>query len=540
MNADLEWLKSRWKLPESAVPAVRDLLEAESNGSTACVLEKPVPDWGKAAGAPGSNAPIVLVEADGRTFLQSRAAHLAEQSIAKRLLELANAEPVSCNNLQATLGALFPGAGKDDRQAEAARLAATRSLAIVTGGPGTGKTYSLARALVLLLVGGTDPRTIRLAAPTGKAAQRMKSAVEQAAAALPGAFAAHTPALGQVAATSSTVHSLLGYSPERGTCRPLPPRTTVILDEASMVDLDMWRALLHNLPRDGRLILLGDPNQLESVGRGSVLATLATTPALAKNRVHLTEARRFKDRPAIQKLAEAIAACDGKAAASIFRNSPGEGVTWVPGGPRGLPVSDFPGEILARLEAIARAENPEAALNATTRVCVLTAQREFFVGAKAVSTQIAAALAARGPVRFHPIIINRNDPETGLRNGQVGVVGDTPDGRTAWFHDGSTGLREFRLAALPEHAPAWALTIHRSQGSEYDDVMVVLPRSSSPLATRELLYTAITRARRSVFVVGDPATVESAASRPSGRTSLLAWQFQHQNSSQKSQTQKIG
>jgi len=527
MNADLEWLKSRWGLPESAVPAVRDLLEAESNGSTACALAKPVADWGKAAGAPEANAPIVLVEADGRAFLQSRAAHLAEQTIARRLIELANVTPVSDTNLEATLGALFPGAGKGDRQAEAARLAAARSLAIVTGGPGTGKTYSLARALVLLLVGGADPQTIRLAAPTGKASQRMKSAIEEAAAVLPRAFAAHIPALGKVAATSSTVHSLLGYSPERGTCRPLPPRTTVILDEASMVDLDMWRALLHNLPEDGRLVLLGDPNQLESVGRGSVLATLAASPALAKNRVHLTEARRFRDRPAIQKLAEAIAACDGKSAAAILRDPPGAGVTWVPCGPRGLPVSDFPKEILDRLEAIARAASPEVAMEATTRVSVLTAQREFFVGAKAVSAQIAAALAARGPVRFHPVIISRNDPETGLRNGQVGIVGDGPGGRAAWFHDGSDGLREFRLAALPEHGPAWALTVHRSQGSEYDDVMVVLPRSSSPLATRELLYTAITRARRSVFVVGDPATVESAAARPSGRTSLLTWQFEH-------------
>lgn len=527
-SATLDWFAAKWDLPEPAFESVRRLLRAEAGGSTAIALEDPLPDFGRAAAPAGETAstPLVLVQKDGVTYLQSRRLFETERTIAARLLALAGAP-----SLPGDVESLFPGVPADDRQREAARLAATGHLTLITGGPGTGKTYVLARILALL----ADPQApvggIRLAAPTGKAADRMKKAVTESLTTLPEPFRSQADLLARIAETSGTLHSLLGYNPDKGRCQygknhPLPC-DTLIVDECSMVDVHLWRALLEALPPQARLVLLGDPNQLESVGQGNVFADLAraaAAPPLRAVHVHLTEARRFKDSPGLVALARAFEQRDDEAAAALLEASRGskarDGLAWIPARAGVLPCEAFPSAVLAALERVAAAPTPGDALAALQRVCILTAQREFFVGSKALGLEVERHLARRTPGGHRPVIINRNDPETGLRNGAVGIVSRAP-ARRAFFPGADGTLRDFALASLPEHSPAWAITIHRSQGSEYDDVLVILPREESPMATRELLYTAITRARRNVYVAGDLAAVRKAATTTSPRCTLL-------------------
>ncbi len=538
MNASINWLQRRWGLPDAAVTAVRGLLHAESEGSTAICPGDPVSEWGSAAAPPdaGEDSPVVIVEHGGAIFIQSRGLFNAEREIARSMAALALRGTTVSDVFEASLQALFPGADAGDRQVEAARVAATRQLAVVTGGPGTGKTYTLARVLALLAASGTAPARMRLAAPTGKAAQRMRAAVEQSLRELPGTFRTHAAGLEAVARGGSTLHSLLRYHPghRRCLCQRLPSGTVLIVDECSMVDVHLWRTLLAALPPDARLILLGDPNQLESVGQGNVFAAIVRAsdqPPLCGVHVHLTEARRFRDRPDILALGGALEASDAAAVCGLLESRRGTeapgGVGWIETPPGVIPFDRFPDSVKAALAGVADAPDPGAALAALERVCILTAQRDAFVGARKVGADIERYLAKRGIVRNHPVIINRNDPESRLRNGTVGVIRIEEDGsRAAHFLSGDgTPFPPLSVMKLPDHSPAWAITIHRSQGSEYDEVFVILPRGESPLATRELLYTAITRARRTVYIAGDLASVRKATTTTGGRQSLLEYQF---------------
>ena len=537
MKADIDWLQTKWGLPADGVKAVTELLHEESRGSTACRLESPVLDWGNAA-APAEeqcDAPIVIVKHKGQNFIQSRHLFLAEREIAERILELA-VGITPAPNLADQVKAIFPGAAKGDLQVQGAITALTRNLALITGGPGTGKTYTLARILALLAHTGIPAGKIRLAAPTGKAADRMKKAVTQSLQELPESFSKNQGVLVRVAESSSTIHSLLGYHPGTGRCRfgtenPLPC-SVLILDECSMVDVYLWRALLRALPATARLILLGDPNQLESVGQGNVFAELARAAAsssspIHETQVHFTEARRFKDRPDILAFARALENSNAESAAALLENSRGgeskNGLAWLETSGGALHCAGYPKPVLSTLEKVATAETPQAALDALGQVCILTAQREYLVGSMATSQEIEAFFSLNKEARNHPVIINRNDPETGLRNGTVGIIRSSSSGkRKAFFPSGDGTLKEFQLSKLPDYSPAWAITIHRSQGSEYDDVLVILPREESPMTTRELLYTAITRAKKNVYVAGDLGSVKKAALTSSSRTTLLA------------------
>ena len=539
---EIQWLIDRWGLPDDgpAIERVREFLEAERVvGSTALSLASSVPSWGHAAAAPAdsNDSPLVLLE-DG-AYLQSRRCYLAEQSVAGRILHFADSKIENALSLSSEDGtdpvvSLFDGAAEDDLQVKAARTALQHRLTIITGGPGTGKTYTLARILALLVGEGQRPDFIRLAAPTGKAADRMKQSVEASVASLQTPDETRRESLLRIARRSSTLHTLLGYNPSTSRCRhdaatPLPCEV-LIVDECSMVDLHLWKVLLEALPDSARLILLGDPLQLQSVGQGNIFGDLvghakSDSSPLHGSLVRLTESRRFRDRPGISKLAEALEKSDAQAAESLLRDAlQYPGITWIDLTKGMLPYDKIPTTIRDAIGAVANASSPEAALEALGKVCILTAHRSHSLGAGDISKAITRELANRGVGRIpnEPVIINTNDPETGLRNGAVGILHTDEQGvRRAWFRDGDGNPQAYSVGSLPDNSPAWAITIHRSQGSEYDDVLIILPKNESPLNTRELLYTAITRARKNVIIAGTIEAVKAAVNTLQARITLL-------------------
>ena len=530
MNLEIEWLKSRWELSDGATKALMELFKAHEKGATACTVDFPVSDFGGAASDPDQDAstPLLVVANAGASYLQTRWFFESERQIAARLLKLNSAppKPVPHEKLQK----YFDQPGD---QREAAELALSRNLAVITGGPGTGKTYTLARILAILLeTEDLDPRYIQLAAPTGKAADRMREAVEQSSAKLSEDLREKLQA---ASSSSKTIHSLLGFHPGKNTCafnadRRLPSKI-LIVDECSMVDTLLWRALLEALPDECKLILLGDPNQLESVGRGSVFSSIERSPALYVARKHLKESHRFSTESAIGNFALAIGYEDVDGVLKLLKaNTDVEcprGIFWnessnIPGVFKSLPPL-----VRHALKEAAFAESAEKSLEALGKIRILTAHRSS--GRASVEEEIQKLFPGRR-IPNRPVIIDRNDPETGLRNGEVGVVHiSSAQSRTVVFEkrDKSKPAFSCPLSKLPEHSPAWAITIHRSQGSEYDNVVVILPRKAeSPLATRELLYTAITRAKKNLFVFGPEEVIRQAILCRAHRTTLMEWQLE--------------
>jgi exodeoxyribonuclease V alpha subunit len=555
---ELELLVRRWTLPEERRANVLELLAAHDTGGTACLLPSDAPTapsgWGAAAQLlpkPGVGhsippTPLLLCRDGDVTYLQSWRFFQAENTIAVQLLARAFRPAPFLTKTVDELLALLGDKEVNVQQRKAIARALEKSMAIITGGPGTGKTHTLARLLALLLIDQPTARLIiRLAAPTGKAADRMRDAIKLAITGLGERFASIEGELSRTSTGACTLHTLLGFNPGTGRCRynqETPLRCDVlIVDECSMVDTLLWQTLLTALPPTTRLILLGDPNQLESVEAGDVLGTLVRSDRdghpspLGPVWVELTESMRFHKRVAIGELATVIVRRNiSEAKALLQRNrlmadldlAPPHGLVWLGEHQNRFRWEALPNVVRQALAAVGSAETPEAGLAALDCVRVLTAQREHSMGAAGLNAAIHQQLEAKlGQPRKpnQPIIINRNDPETGLKNGSVGLIMDFNGARTAYFPDAAGGPKftQFVISQLPDYSPAWAMTIHRSQGSEFKHVVVVLPIETSRLATCELVYTAITRAQECVYVWGSLATIENALDPRPRRGSLL-------------------
>ncbi len=396
------------------------------------------------------------------------------------------------------------------RQREAAEQALSRRFAVIAGGPGTGKTTTLARIVALLEPGAL----VALAAPTGKAAARLEEAVNDVA-------GGHLEAM--------TIHRLLGRRPGshsrfRHNRANRLPHDVVIVDETSMVSLSLMARLVEAVRPDARLILVGDPGQLASIEAGAVLGDIARPgrPGV----VVLDHVYRFG--AGIAALADAIRAGDGDGVIERLRGDP-ETITWLPvdvaQSPDLAPVKDA--AVGAARAVIAHAEAGEAleAIQALGAFRVLCGHRR---GAHGVATWVARiegwlaeaipGFATRG--RWYPgrpLLVTSNDYGLGLFNGDTGVIVAGP---SAAFERRGELLRlpPTRLAAIDT---VYAMTVHKSQGSQYDTAAVLLPEPSSRVLTRELLYTAVTRARKRLIVAGTEEAVRAAVARPIARASAL-------------------
>lgn len=503
-------------------------------------------------------APSALVLDGTRLYLYRY--HAAEQRLARAVRARIHAGGASGAPDAAVVSlfrTLFPrtAGGATDWQGVAAASALRSRLSMVTGAPGTGKTTTVAKILALLLQ--QDPTLrISLAAPTGKAAARLAESIANGAATLPvsDAIRARLPRDGR------TLHRLLGYQPwddcfARGADDPLAD-DVIVVDEASMIDLLMMDALFAALRPGARVILLGDPDQLASVDTGYVLgdlcraadacgethgAALATWyEALSGERigsdasatplrdavVRLRRSYRFEAHPGIGVLADAVRRGDvGETLAVLDRETHGDVSRADPIDS----VDELLAPILPSLDRYLDASTPGDALRALGEFRVLCGLREGAHGVAGLNEAIEWWLRGRGVhtrARWYdrrPVLVTANDAATGLFNGDVGIAFTGSDGRRlVYFPDAAGGVHGVTPARLPDHETAWAMTVHTSQGSEFTHVVLVLPESDTPVLTRELLYTAVTRARESVRIVGGIAALEAAVRRSTTRASGLS------------------
>ncbi|MDO5505058.1 MAG: exodeoxyribonuclease V subunit alpha [Pseudoxanthomonas suwonensis] len=430
--------------------------------------------------------------------------------------------------------AMFPEDG-DASQADAARLALRQPLCLVSGGPGAGKTTTIARILLLLLARAATkdaavPR-IALAAPTGRAADRMAASLRHARLQLEGMPAVAPEWLAALPASASTLHRLLGSIPDsprfrHHTDNPLP-FDVVVVDEASMIDLPLMAKLVDAVADGSRLLLLGDPDQLPSVEAGDVLAAMM---AAADDHGTLPHARlrgawRQADALQLAPLSAAVRAGEDAEALRLLRDGALSGVHFHAGQHDPLHPSLRDG-LLAPWRALLALDDPRQALAAMDVQRLLTVLREGPQGAASLNARIEDALAgARREAYFHGrlLMVTENSYRHGLFNGDTGICLRGADGVVeVWFHGEGGQPRRFLPGNLPAHASAWASTVHKAQGSEFDTVWLQLPRAAARPLTRELVYTALTRARRQLHVLGSDAVFAGALRQRVQRASGLA------------------
>jgi exodeoxyribonuclease V alpha subunit len=410
-------------------------------------------------------------------------------------------------------------------------------LAVIAGGPGTGKTRTVARLLGAaheLTADRARPLDVALAAPTGKAAARMTEAVHHELAAI-GATGGLADRLG--ATEAATLHRLLGWlggTEYRHDARNQLPHDLVVVDETSMCSLPLMARLLAAVRPDASLVLVGDPHQLASVEAGAVLGEIAgpargATGPVRDRVVVLEHGHRFAPDSTIAALADAVRGGDAEQAIALLRAG-GDELAWVRDDDAAAiaALARTVGAHGAEVLADAGAGRAEEGLARAGALKVLCATRHGPLGSYRWNERIEALLAHEVPGaalfrRFYvgrPVIVTRNDYPHRLMNGDVGLVVARDDRTVAVFRDGAV-VRELSPSQLDEVETWWAMTIHRSQGSEFPRVVVTLPPDPSPILTRELLYTAVTRAREHVTVVASEAALRAAITRPVARASGL-------------------
>ena len=424
------------------------------------------------------------------------------------------------------------GAGGADGVGGAHGAIAQR-LRLVTGGPGTGKTTQVAQLLVAFAArtGGT-PR-ILLAAPTGKAASRLSEAVRESLAALVGDGKVDASIAALLPTEASTLHRLLGWQRDGGyrhhRDNPLPA-DLVVVDEASMVDLPMMTRLAEAVPAAATLVLVGDRDQLPSVETGDVLAALCDASELAgsplaAHRLHLRTSHRLAADIDVGELAELVRQGDADGVLHGLDAGRFRGAQWRSDGDRALHDAVL-ADALPHYRALARQPDVASALEVSVGYRVLCAVREGAAGSVTLNAALGRALdPLRGGEAWFKgrlVLITENSYRQQLFNGDIGIAWPDAQGEPRVWFDSDAGPRAWLPAALPAHEPAFALTVHKSQGSEFDTVFLALPERGARVLSRELLYTGLTRCRREVLLWASEDALREAIGRRAQRWSGLA------------------
>ncbi len=505
-----------------------------------------------------------------------------EKDTAEKLLELATQQSdedkrLSSNDMEQLLGILFPagGGGNSGEQIRAAEVMLNNRLLILSGGPGTGKTYTLARLTALLVAADPDSK-IGMAAPTGKAAMRMCESIRAAKTELSGLLKNQcgtssvikrlADQIERIPEEAQTLHRLLGTNRNSSRFRhnadhPLV-EDVLIVDEAGMIDLPMMAKLLSALRPEARLILLGDMHQLSSVEAGSVFGDICNAAQtcgdsdLGKSLVELKHSRRFPTDGAIGQLSKALREAggaddfNGSGAWEKLQELAGQASSdcrvilhATPERLRtqsGNPIADFCKIIQDNYKRFLKAKTVGEAFEAADAFRVFSPLRNGPHGVVALNRLIEASLASLKPTgddvffraldprggfyNHRMIMIIRNDYGLRLFNGDIGIVlpadadveNPQDENLAVWFENADTDapnkFRSFPCNMIPEHETAFAMTIHKSQGSQYTNIMVVMPCRRNPeLFTKELLYTAITRAEKEVYLWCNEDVFKAAA-----------------------------
>jgi exodeoxyribonuclease V alpha subunit len=523
--------------------------------------------WGRilrqsgVVGEPGAHTPLIL-DAKSRLYLYRYWEYQEELAggIKNRITDETCGSPTK--SLPERLNRIFPAVNDDsvDWQKVAALAAARRRFCVITGGPGTGKTTTVAKILALLTEQNRG-QTFRaaLVSPTGKGAARLQEAMQRSKQVL----ACEERVKAMIPDKASTIHRLLGPAAGSPYFRfnaqnPLS-LDAVVVDEASMVDLALMSKLVQALLSRAYFILLGDKDQLSSVEAGAVLGDICdtgrshsfskrfcaeiqkstgyeirgskSTAGMSDSIVQLTRSYRFAEESGIASASRAVNQGDADAALRILQEEKYGDLHWRPlPSPKSL-LHALKDRGLEEFHFLFQVSDPQEAFEHLDRFRVLCALRQGPFGVRAVNAFVEHLLREqkllRGEGKWYrgrPVLIARNDYNLHLYNGDIGVALPDPgaDGELRVFFQAPDGaLRAFHPVRLPEHETVYALTVHKSQGSEFDRLLLILPDRDSPVLTRELIYTGITRAREEVEVWGREDVFGEAVGRRTTRMSGL-------------------
>jgi exodeoxyribonuclease V alpha subunit len=567
----LEWVAQQLSLATSAgnVCVTLDELAAASE-ATPQALRRLLLESGVTGTPDAAESQPFILDAGNRLYLHRYFDY--ERRLAQRMWSAAAGEqPPTAVAAQRQLQLAFAANaallnGRVDWQKIAAGLALCGKLTIISGGPGTGKTSTVANLLACLIAQDAHCR-IALAAPTGKAAARMLDALRVRAADWPAELATRLPH------EASTIHRLLGALPGGGFRHDrdhLLPIDVLVIDEASMLDLALAVRLFEAVPDAARIILLGDKDQLSAVESGAVFAELSADPQLTPScvarlaalcdipaadivpppvaissglrdcAVWFAESFRFSADSGVGRLASGIRSGDVAGVFDALKKGSESGLCWIEDATPTL-TADAVRAVLDGYAPYLEAVRAGAGIDLITHVFggfrALSALRDGSRGVAGLNQLIARhfrrvldhPLDPGEPAPWYPgrpVIVSRNDYGLKLFNGDIGIALPDISGETAelrvYFVDRDHGFRAIAPRRLPAHETAFALTVHKAQGSEFDQVLLVLPDRPGLGVTRELLYTGVTRSRAQVTLVGTPEVLEAAILTRTQRHSGLA------------------
>ncbi len=509
------------------------------NGEEKAVRKMPEIDYwisvlqqSQVVGVAGEEKPLLLDKSHQRLYLFRYWQY--EQQLMQSIIKMIKMHPFDIDEVLLEIGLkrLFKDGETDKAPIQAVKTALKNQFCIITGGPGTGKTTTVTKILALLLEQNIQLK-IALTAPTGKAAARLKESVLSGKERIKEHISSRI--YEQLKEKTHTIHRLLGSRKnsiyfKHNETNPLDIDCLVV-DEASMVDLALMSKLVSALPKHTRLILLGDRNQLSSVEAGAVFGDLCSENAdqLKNNIVHLTKSHRFNAEEGIGKISHLVLDEKGTSSYETLISGNSNQISWKEL-PDALSLKQFIQQnIIQEIKEYLLFQTIDDAFKKFKSFIILTALKRRIFGSDNINRLIEELLVESGSIPpdnewYHgkPILITRNDYSMMLFNGDLGICHmDHDDNKVRVYFESDNGYRKISPSRLPNYESVYAMTIHKSQGSEFEKVLLVLPDKDTEILSKELIYTGITRTKRELEIWGKKDVFIKAVQRSVKRSSGL-------------------